>query len=401
MRMKLSQIGSCLLIVGACACDGSDMSLSDDRLGESARARVRRILVIPDSFPVPEIPDDNPITAAKIELGQHLFYDTKLSGNGTQSCASCHQQDRAFSDGLTRSIGSMGDAHPRNALSLANVAYNATLTWANPVLRTLEDQILIPLFGDVPTEMGAGGRKDAILESVRTSEVYKPLFAKAFDPQLIPSDNAAINGIISWDNIIKALASFVRSIISADSAFDRFVYQNDNDALSDSAMRGMTLFFSEQLECHHCHGGFNFTESSVHEQSVFDSLRFHNTGLYNTDGKGAYPLDNTGVFSVTGDPDDMGRFRPPTLRNVALTAPYMHDGSIDTLDAVVRFYEAGGRQVKSGPYVGDGRASPLKSGFIAGFSLSDSERVDLVEFLKSLSDQTLVSNPQLADPWMQ
>jgi cytochrome c peroxidase len=163
----------------------------------------------------------------------------------------------------------------------------------------------------------------------------------------------------------------------------------------------MTLFYSENLECHHCHGGFNFSEATIHAGSVFDSALFHNTGLYNLDGEGAYPANNTGIFEITGDPADMGRFRAPTLRNIAVTGPYMHDGSMDTLEAVLDHYAAGGRLIEDGPNAGDGRASPLKSGLVAGFSLTEDERADLVAFLESLTDETFLTDPALSDPYAE
>ena len=132
---------------------------------------------------------------------------------------------------------------------------------------------------------------------------------------------------------------------------------------------------------------------------MFDAALFHNTGLYNVDGAGAYPADNTGLVENTGEPEDMGRFRPPTLRNVAVTAPFMHDGSMETLDEVIRHYERGGRVIASGPHAGDGRESPLKSGLVAGFSLTDQERADLIAFLEALTDEDFLTDPALSDPF--
>lgn len=345
---------------------------------------------LPTGFPAPPVPDENPITAEKAELGRYLFYDARLSGNGEQSCGSCHFQELAFSDGRDLPLGSTGEQHPRNASGLTNAAYNATLTWANPLLTDLETQILIPLFGEHPIEMGATGREEEILDRLRADPLYGPLFDDAFPSADDP---------VTWDNVVQSLATFVRTMISGNAPFDRFVYQGDRDALSESARRGMGLFFSEELECHHCHGGFNFSESSIHASSVFDAVRFHNTGLYNVDGEGAYPSDNTGLFEVSGDPADMGRFRPPTLRNVEVSAPYMHDGSVATLEDVIRLYEAGGRLIEDGPNAGDGRESPLKSGFVPGFTLTDQERDDLVAFLHALTDEQFLSDPRYSDPF--
>ena len=347
-------------------------------------------LSVPEGFPAPDVPEDNPFSVEKAELGRHLFYDVRLSENETQSCASCHEQAHAFAQGQPVAIGSTGAAHPRNASALVNTAYNATLTWANPLLTDLESQILIPIFGEAPLELGASGHEREILERLEQDEVYVALFASAF-----PNESGPLN----WDQVVRALSTFVRSLISGNSPFDRFVYHDEPDALSDAAQRGLRLFFSERLECHHCHGGFNFTESSVHRDSAFGSARFHNTGLYDLDGRGAYPPDNTGLFEFTGKPEDMGRFRPPTLRNVAVSGPYMHDGSLETLEDVVRFYEAGGRLIEEGKYAGDGRKNPNKSGFLAGFSLTDDERADLIAFLESLTDSAFLTDPRFSDPF--
>jgi cytochrome c peroxidase len=161
----------------------------------------------------------------------------------------------------------------------------------------------------------------------------------------------------------------------------------------------MDLFFSERLECFHCHNGFNFTLSTTHESSAFTERPFHNTGLFNIGGTGAFPVNNQGIFEFTQQAEDMGKFRAPTLRNLAYTAPYMHDGSIATLDEVIDFYSMGGRNISEGPLAGDGRRNPFKSNFISGFSITQQEREDLKNFLESLSDPTFVTDPRFSDPF--
>jgi cytochrome c peroxidase len=198
-------------------------------------------------------------------------------------------------------------------------------------------------------------------------------------------------------NVLRALASFVRSIVSFDSAYDRFLF-GDSNAMSKSALRGMSLFFSERLECFHCHGGYQFTDSSTHANAVVESVGFHNNGLYNVGGTGSYPAENTGLYAITGERRDMGRFKAPTLRNIAVTAPYMHDGSIATLDDVISHYEAGGRSTNDGRHAGDGSRSPFKSMFIKGFAVSQEERADLLAFLESLTDAAVLEDPRWADP---
>ncbi len=335
------------------------------------------------------VPDDNPPTPAGIELGRHLFYDTRLSGNGTQACASCHLQALAFSDGKALPTGATGEVLLRNSPALVNVGYNATLTWANPALTTIEQQALIPLFSEFPVEMGVTGHEDEILARLAADADYQQRFADAF-----PTDADAID----WHNTVLALSSFIRSMVSGDSPYDRYI-AGDSDALSPSAQRGMEMFFSERFECHHCHGGFNFSASTVHANSTFGSSNFQNNGLYNVDGEGGYPMGNRGVYEITGVESDMGRFRAPSLRNVELTAPYMHDGSIDTLEAVIRHYANGGTLTESGPNAGDGRANPNKSPLVPGFDISEQESADLVAFLKSLTDETFITNPAFSDPF--
>jgi cytochrome c peroxidase len=344
---------------------------------------------VPDGLPVPLVPDDNPMTAAKVELGRHLFYDTRLSGNQTQSCATCHLQERAFAVREAVSLGSTGEPTRRNSMSLVNVAYTTTYTWANPVLLTLEQQMLVPLFGDDPVELGMRGKEDELIDRLRAEPRYTDLFADAFPADADP---------FTLTNVTYALASFERSLLSGDSAYDRHV-GGDPDALSAAAKRGLELFNSERLECFHCHGGFNFQDSVAYAGKPARGGIFHNTGLYDVDGAGAYPADSQGLIEFTGAAADMGRFRAPTLRNIAVTGPYMHDGSITTLSNVIDHYAAGGRTITTGPDAGVGRENPFKSSFIRGFEITIEERSDVIAFLASLTDEQLLTDPTLANPW--
>ena len=345
---------------------------------------------VPVGFPRPLVPATNPLTVEKAELGRHLFYEKRLSGNGTQSCASCHEQARAFTDGRDRAVGSTGQVHPRNSMSLANVVYAGTLTWPNPNVRDLETQAALPMFGlDPIVELGILGKDDEVLARLRAEPRYQKLFPAAFpgdsDPFTIP-------------NVQRALASFERTLISGDSRFDRFLYRGELDALTAQEKRGYELFQSETCECFHCHSGFNFTDAVVYANSPLD-LKFHNTGLFNIGGTGAFPPDNRGLIDFTAVPADMGRFKAPTLRNIEKTAPYMHDGSSATLEDVIAHYAAGGRTIAAGPNAGVGRDNPFKSGFVVGFVLPAEDTAALVAFLRSLTDEPFLSNPKLADPW--
>jgi cytochrome c peroxidase len=344
---------------------------------------------LPTDIPLPIVPANNLMTADKIELGRWLFYDTRLSGNKTMSCGTCHIQSLAFTDGKPSAIGSTGEIHPRSSMSLVNSAYASRLTWSNRLLDRLEDQALTPLLGDNPVEMGLGNEPDDFATLLRTEAKYRELTRRAFPNDTDPY--SLLNGV-------RAISAFVRTIISFESAYDRYL-RGDDGAMSEAAIRGIDLFFSERLECFHCHGGFNFTDSTTHANSNIDRVGYHNTGLYNLDGNGAYPQDNTGLFDMTGDRQDMGRFKAPSLRNIAVTAPYMHDGSVATLGDAIEHYRRGGRLIEEGANRGDGRLSPYKSESVRGFELSDDEQRDLIEFLESLTDPSVLSDERFSNPF--
>jgi len=346
---------------------------------------------LPDWVPLPVVPPDNPITKEKVELGRYLFYDRRLSADNTMSCATCHQQDKAFTDGKPLSKGITGQEAKRSAMSLANVAYLPVLTWANPLLTSLEVQALIPLFGEHPIEMGMAGKDALLFERLKADPTYRKLFKEAFPVESRVGDDA----LYSLSTVTKALASFQRSLVSVNSPYDRYRYGGELSAIGPAAKRGEALFFGEKMECYHCHGGFNFTDNIKHSRMPFPELGFHNTGLYNTDGKGRYPEGQTGIVEFTGAPSDMGKFRTPTLRNIAKTAPYMHDGSIPDLATVIRrHYARAGRSAS-----GYGGANPLRSEFIAGFQVTESEILDLTAFLESLTDQRFLYDQRFSDPW--
>ena len=345
---------------------------------------------LPPGFPTPRVPADNPMSTAKVELGRHLFYDTRLSVDGTFSCATCHDQAVAFTDRKPRGVGVTGEVHPRGSMSLANIAYSPVLTWANPSVRSLELQALVPMFGEDPVELGLAGHEARLLALLKTVPRYGPLFAAAYPADADP---------VSLGSITKAIASFQRSLISGRSPYDRYKYGNDPAAMSASAKRGEEIFFSEDAECFHCHGSFNFTETVDFVGKGFLEIEFHNTGLYNIDGTGAYPAPNTGVHAITHDEDDMGRFKAPTLRNIAVTAPYMHDGTIADLQGVLDHYTAGGRTITSGPYKGVGADNPRKSSFVKPFALSPQGRADLIAFLHALTDEVFLKDPRFGNPW--
>ena len=359
-------------------------------IGGSAEAPPAYSWSLPPSFPRPRVPAANPMSEAKAELGRYLFYDTRLSGNGTQSCSTCHEQERAFTDGRARAVGSTGEVHPRGSMSLVNVAYSAALTWGNPSLTRLEDQALVPMFGEHPVELGLQRPGTALLARLRSEPLYQPLFERAFGQEPDP---------FSLDHVTMALATFERTIISARSPYDRYHNEREDAAIPEAARRGETLFFSQPLSCFRCHGGFTFSGAVDFEGRREGAVEFHNTGLYNLAGMLSYPADSSGIYEITRNPEDVGKFKAPTLRNIAVTAPYMHDGSAATLEDVIAHYAAGGRTVADGPYRGVGHDNPNKSAVVHGFALSAEQRGDLIAFLRTLTDDALLHDPRFASPW--
>ena len=181
------------------------------------------------------------------------------------------------------------------------------------------------------------------------------------------------------------------------SPYDRYHFDRDDAAISASAKRGELLFHSRPLSCFTCHGGVHFSDAMGARPEGRPA--FHNTGLYNLGGVFSYPADDTGLQQRTGALSDVGRFKAPTLRNVAVTAPYMHDGSVATLDDVIAHYEAGGRTIAEGPHRGVGHDNPTKDEGVRGFRLTDGQRADLRAFLESLTDTALLTDARFANPW--
>lgn len=344
---------------------------------------------LPKGFPKPNVPKNNPMSDAKVAVGRRLFYDVRLSGNGTQSCGSCHVQSLGFTDGKAQAVGSTGQVHPRGAQSLINVVYNSTLTWANPSLVTLERQMEVPLFSSDPVEMGVtDANKDTVLNRIKKDRWYDVRFRKAYPGLKKP---------ITWTTIIRSIAAFQRSMVSADSRYDR--YLKGKARFTAAEKRGMELFMGERAECHHCHGSFIFNDQVTYKGAPIVKPLFHNTGLYNLGGTGAFPEPNQGVFELTGAAKDMGAFKAPSLRNIGVTAPYMHDGSVPTLEAAVDHYAGGGRVIADGPFAGDGRANPYKDPLITAIELSPGDKADLVAFLKTLTDKRVLTDKRLSDPF--
>lgn len=305
-----------------------------------------KLIDVPAAFPEPRIPADNALTRARIDLGRKLFFDKQLSRTREVSCGSCHLQENAFADPRRLSVGVEGKLGTRNAPSLANMAYNRDFFWDGGV-PTLEQQAIQPIINPLEMDM----TMNEVVERVAADPSYAGLFMSAYNAEAKPE----------W--VTKAIASFVRTLISGNSRYDRY-QQGDSAALTASEKRGKELFFGEKAECFHCHLGYNFTNNV-----------FSNNGLYAV-------YEDKGRQLITENPADEGKFKVPTLRNIAVTAPYMHDGSLATLEEVVEHYMSGGK------------AHPGKDPVIQPFTLSDQERTDLINFLKSLTDESFLTNPK-------
>ena len=380
---KVVPIVSSLAVVG---CGGDKATGPSIPSGDPAAFQ----WALPAGFPVPIVPADNQMSDAKVELGRRLFYDTRLSGNGAFSCASCHRQENAFADARNLPFGSTGQAHPRNSMSLPNVAYQAVLGWANTATRRLEAQALIPMLGTAPVELGLAGRETEMLNRLRAVAVYPPLFRASFPAETEP---------FTLDNVTKAIASFERTFASGDSPYDRYKRGIAN-AISDAARRGEALFNGDRLKCSQCHTGIMFTNAARWVGGPTNDPEFFNTGLYNVGANGAYPAPNTGLQAITGVASDMGKFKVPSLRNIEVTFPYMHDGTVATLSDVIDHYAAGGRTLTSGANAGIGSSSPFKSTLVAGFTITPAEKSDVIAFLRSLTDSTFLTTPRLSNPWI-
>lgn len=328
------------------------------------------------------------MTPARFELGRKLFYSKDLSLNQTQSCSSCHIQALGFTDGRVRAVGSTGKTHPRNAQGLTNVGYLSRFTWFNSELNRLENQALVPLFSEetpstIP-ELAISGEEHTIAARLQRDPEYVRLFSEAYGAD------------ISTIRIVKSLAVFQTAFVSYRSPYDR-------GSMSEEARRGEALFRSAKAGCAGCHGGWNFNQSAGQS-----GAEYVNIGLYNVGGKGDYP-DHTlhgplalkqtqGLFAVTENPGDRGKFRIPTLRNVAVTAPYMHDGSIASLEQAIEHFNQGGRVIAAGPLAGDGRANPNKDPRVRALALSSQDKSDLGAFLRSLTDDCFLTDPRFSDP---
>lgn len=298
---------------------------------------------LPKGVAPPAVPADNPMSEAKVALGRRLFYDADLSIDGTLACATCHEQRHGFAEGEAVHGGVRGAAGRRNVMTLANIGYLSPLTWADPSQKTLEGQVIIPLMGDHPVEMGMAGQEAELVNRLSADRCYTQMFAAAF-PEA--------GGRINMATTTKALAAFERTLNSWDSPYDRAL-RGERSALSADAREGQALF--QAKGCANCHAGANFTDQ-----------RFHAIAPVRN--------DDHGLAEKTGARRDEAAFRTPSLRNVEYSAPYLHDGRARTLAAAILSHET------------------------PGLKITPDDAYAIEAFLDSLTDQAFLNDPNLALP---
>ncbi len=305
-------------------------------------------------FPQMVIPSDNETSTEGIQLGRKLFYDPILSGDETQSCSSCHHQSRGFSDDKRFSVGIDGIAGDINASTIVNAGWQTSAFWDGRA-ESLEDQAVEPVHN--PIEMNLEWSE--ALERLNGHPTYPAEFLNAFGETNI-----------TRSLVVKAIAQFERSLISNNSKFDKF--QRGEGTLNALEIEGYNLFLTEDAECFHCH-----------VPPLFMSNRLSNNGLDES--------PKEGYMGVTGDESDRGKFRIPTLRNIEVSGPYMHDGRFATLEEVMNFYSD---SIKTSPTV-DG----LLPNDHGGFRFTELEKMQLVAFLKTLTDTSFLNNKKFSDPF--
>jgi cytochrome c peroxidase len=305
-------------------------------------------LKLPKGVPPPIIPADNELSEERVLLGKMLFYDKILSSDKSISCASCHDPEKSFGDNRSFSLGVNDSVAERNTMPLINLAWSNSFFWDGGV-PTLELQVLKPLTEHNEMNMTT----EEVVKRLTKSKTYPKLFMKAYGSK--PDAGT----------LVKALACFERTLISFDSKYDNWI-RNNGAGFETSEVRGFYLFVGGKTHCVSCHSGINFTNNS-----------FQNNGL-------SVAYADEGRFRITSDQNDKGKFKVPTLRNIALTAPYMHDGSLQTLEDVVEHYNSGGKaHPNKSPHVHNNDSPPL----------TEKEKVDLIGFLKTLTDEKFINNP--------
>jgi cytochrome c peroxidase len=315
--------------------------------GALAAGRLWRWSPLPPGASSPAIPADNPMSAAKIALGRRLFHDPALSRDGSLACAGCHRQEHGFTDGLATHVGVSGQAGIRNVPGLANVAWRSPLTWTDAGLKTLEQQAMVPMTGERPVEMGMKGNEAELARRLSADPCYRALFAAAF-----PRPGRQ-GGAIGFGEVAAALAAFQRTLVSADTPYDRY-RAGRHDALSAAARRGEAQF--RAAGCAGCHGGPDLTDN-----------RFHYVGTTALGTAPGYGQPEPGADAVP-----VQEFRTPSLRNVAVTGPWLHDGSAATMEDAIRRH--------------------------ASTAMGQVTVADMLAFLEALTDRAFLADPRFGKP---
>lgn len=303
------------------------------------------------------IPEDNPLTVEGIYLGRKLFYDKNLSDDNTKSCASCHLQSDGFSDPEQFSEGITGELGNRNAMQIINAGWFPSFFWDGRA-ESLEAQALGPVVN--PVELNTTWPK--VENKITADPVYPVLFSMAFG-------STSIDSML----IVKAIAQFERTLISFNSKYDEYFY-GDFTGFTESEVNGFDIYFSEKGDCIHCHSG-----------PLLSDNEFRNNGLDSE-------LSDLGLGEITGNSEDYGKFKVPTLRNIEYTAPYMHDGRFSTLEEVVEHYN-------SGVLTDSPNLDPEMENAALGLNLTEQEKEDLINFIKTFTDPDFMSNPNFSDPF--
>ena len=327
-----------ILIVGTSLFSGCDS-------GPQAEGPSPYVLEIPEGFPDMRIPEDNPMTEEGVKLGEKLFFDPILSIDSTVSCASCHAPSAGYSDISQFSEGVAGVTN-RNSMPIINAGWMKSLFWDGRA-SSLEDQAKHP----VENKVEMGERWKHVVSKLQRHPEYPILFSEAFGTTKITTSLAT-----------KAIAQYERTLISANAKYDRF--RAGKVEFTEQEKRGLNLFFSEKADCFHCHGTRLFTDN-----------RYHNTGLDDN-------YKDMRLADISQRPHDMGKFKTPTLRNITVTAPYMHDGRFNTLEEVIDFYNEGTKAPETiDPLIGPNRR----------LNLSEEDKAALIAFLKTLTDEEFLS----------
>ena len=332
----------------------------------SCRERVRTTpyeMEYPSHFPAPEIPDDNPMTVESIRLGRHLFFDTRLSGDNTQSCADCHLQENNFGDPNQFSTGIDGIQGPVNAMAIVNLAWGKFFFWDGRAA-SLELQAVEPVVN--PIEMHETWEN--VIAKLEMDAKYENMFEAAYGKDAITKENSG-----------KAMANFMRSMISGNAKIDRYV--EGSYSFTAEEQMGFDIYNTEEGDCFHCHG----LATTGYQMGAFGVMQFSNNGLDSVLAVGS------GREGVTENPTDRGKFKIPSLRNIEYSFPYMHDGRFATLSQVIEHYNEGGHYSAT--------VDPNMKHIGIGHNWSVQQKQALEAFLKTFTDLDYLTDTAYTDPW--